>query len=48
MESVKSQFFHLIKQYKLAACILAVGMLLMLLPEKREESNGSEQYVPQA
>lgn len=51
MESVKSQVVHLIKQYKLAALILAIGLVLMLLPGKSEEKDMAPQsaaqtYVP--
>lgn len=37
MESIKDQFLKLVKQYKYVALILALGLLLMLLPEKSGE-----------
>lgn len=37
MDTVKQQVINLIKEYKYVALILAIGLLLMLLPEKQEE-----------
>lgn len=43
MESVKSQVQHLVKQYKLAVLILAAGLLLMLMPGKKEAAPNPRQ-----
>ena len=37
MDSVKQQIINLIKEYKYVALILAIGVLLMLLPDKQPE-----------
>lgn len=37
MDSVKAQIVNLIKEYKYVALILAIGVLLMLLPDKQTE-----------
>jgi stage III sporulation protein AG len=37
MESVRQQVINLIKEYKYVALVLAIGILLMLLPEKQPE-----------
>lgn len=37
MDSIKQQLINLIKEYKYVALILAIGVLLMLLPEKAPE-----------
>ena len=34
---IRSQLMHLIKEYKYVALILAIGLLLMLLPEKQKQ-----------
>lgn len=39
MDSIKEQIVSLIKEYKYVALILAVGILLMLLPEKQREQD---------
>lgn len=47
MDKLKSQLLHLIKQYKLAAMILAIGLLLMLLPTETEERETPTQPITQ-
>lgn len=37
MDSIKEQIIKLIKEYKYVALILAIGVLLMLLPDKQPE-----------
>lgn len=46
MDSIKQQIISLIKEYKYVALILAIGVLLMLLPEKQAEPQISS--VPSA
>ncbi len=38
MDSIKQQIIGLIKEYKYVALILAIGVLLMLLPEKEPDA----------
>jgi stage III sporulation protein AG len=38
MDSLKPQIIKLIREYKYVALILAIGILLMLLPEKQPEA----------
>lgn len=37
MDSIKTQIVNMIKEYKYVALILAIGVLLMLLPDKQSE-----------
>ncbi len=45
MESIKQQFLKLVKQYKYIVLILAAGLVLMLLPERPKQENGSVQTM---
>ena len=47
MDTLKTNFLHLIKQYKLAALILAVGLVLMLLPNGGGQKAASVQTSAQ-
>lgn len=47
MDSVKQQFLNTIKQYKYVALVLALGLLLMLLPQKDSQEAAPAQIPAQ-